>query len=78
MIPNHVLHDLGPDERVAILARGGEIHFHFHVHPASADPSAIHAHAEREGARVLTTHMGDRQQILDFVAYRERDVGGEG
>ena len=76
MIPNHVLHDLGPDERVAILSRGGEIHFH--VHPASTDPAAIHAHAKRQGSRVLTTHMSDYQEILDFVAYRERDVGGEG
>lgn len=57
MIPTHVLHDLCPDEQVAILARGGELHFH--VHPTSADPAAIHAHAEREGFRVLTTHMRD-------------------
>ena len=76
MIPNHVLHDLWPDERVAILSRGGEIHFH--VHPASDDATAIHAHAKREGSRVLTTHMRDYREILDFVAYRERDVGGEG
>ncbi len=76
MIPNHVLHDLCPDERVAILSRGGEIHFH--VHQASADPAAIHAHAQREGARVLTTHMSDHGEILDFVEYRERDLGGEG
>jgi hypothetical protein len=76
MIPNHILNNLGADERVAILCRGSEIHFH--IHPASDDPAAIHAHAEREGSRVLTTHMRDHREILDFVAYRERDVGGEG
>lgn len=46
MIPNHVLHDLGPDERVAMLSRSGAIHFH--VHPVTDDPAAIRAHAERE------------------------------
>jgi len=61
---------------VAILSRSGEIHFH--VHSASDDPAAVHAHAQREGARVLTTHLRDHREILDFVAYRERDVGGEG
>lgn len=76
MIPTHVLDNLGPDERVAILSRGDEIHFH--VHPASDDAAVIHAHAGREGSRVLATHMRDRRDILDFVAYRERDVGGEG
>lgn len=76
MIPTHVLDNLGPDQRVAILSRGAEIHFH--VHAAADDPAAIHAHAEREGARVLTTHMRDRREILDFVAFREREVGGEG
>ena len=41
MIPNHVLNDLKPDERVAILARGSEIHFH--VHPATDTPEAVRA-----------------------------------
>ena len=76
MIPNHVLNDLSPDDRVAILSRGGEIHFH--VHPASDDPGVIREHAAREGSEVLTTHMRDPAAIQAFVASRERDVGGEG
>ena len=76
MIPNHVLDDLTPDNRVAILARGGEIHFL--VHPAADDPGSIRAHAAREGSTVLTTHMSDRDAIRAFVASRERDVGGQG
>jgi hypothetical protein len=76
MIPTHVLNGLGPDDRVAILSRRGEIHFH--VHPASDDPAAVRARVAREGSRVLTTHMSDHREILDFVAYRERDIGGEG
>ncbi|MDB5312754.1 MAG: hypothetical protein JWO38_6956 [Gemmataceae bacterium] len=69
MIPDHVPSGLGPDDRVAILSRGGEIH----VHPASDDPSAVRADAEGEGSRVLTTHTRDQQEFLDFVASRERD-----
>jgi hypothetical protein len=76
MIPNHVLNDLTPGDRVAILSRGGEIHFL--VHPASDDPDAIRAHADREGSEVLATHMWDPVAIREFVASRERDVGGEG
>jgi len=76
VIPNHVLNNLTTDDRVAILARGGEIHFL--VHPASDDPTAIRAYAEREGSSVLTTHMRDQAAILEFVAGRERDIGGEG
>ena len=76
MIPNHLLNDLTPDDRIAILSRGGEIHFL--VHPASDTPEAIDAYAAREGSRVLTTHMSDHDAILEFVASRERDVGGEG
>jgi hypothetical protein len=75
MIPNHVLNDLKPDERVAILSWGGEIHFH--VHPAAADPEAVRALAAREGSEVLTTHMRNHAAIRAFVASRERDVGGE-
>jgi hypothetical protein len=76
MIPNHILNDLTPDNRVAILSRGGEIHFH--VHPSSDTPDAIRAHAAREGSEVLTTHMRDQGAIQAFVAARERDIGGEG
>jgi hypothetical protein len=76
MIPNHVLNGLSSDDRVAILARRGEIHFL--VHPASDDPAAIRAHAEREGSTVLRTHMRDHAAIREFVASRERDIGGEG
>ncbi len=76
MIPNHVLNGLGPDDRVAILARDGEIHFL--VHPASDDPEVIRAYAAREGSEVLTTHVKDPAAIQAFVASRERDVGGEG
>ncbi len=31
MIPTHVLTDLKPDESVAVLSRGGEIHIHVHT-----------------------------------------------
>ena len=47
MIPTHVLTDLKPDERVAVLSRGGEIHFH--VHPASDEPDAVRAFAAARG-----------------------------
>jgi hypothetical protein len=76
MIPNHVLNDLKPDERVAVLSRGAEIHFH--IHPASDTPEAVRSFAAREGSAVLTTHMRDQAEIRAFVASRERDVGGEG
>jgi hypothetical protein len=76
MIPNHILNGLTPDDRVAILSRGREIHFL--VHPVAADPDVIRADAERGGTRVLTTHMRDSVEIQEFVASRERDVGGEG
>jgi hypothetical protein len=76
MIPNHVLNRLTPDDRVAVLARDGEIHFL--VHPASDDPAAIRASAAREGSEVLRTHMRDHAEIREFVASRERDIGGEG
>ena len=76
MIPNHVLNDLKPEERVAILSRGSEIHFH--VHPVTDTPEAIQAFASREGSEVLTTHMRDPAGIRAFVAARERDLGGEG
>ncbi len=75
MIPNHILNDLRPDERVAILSRGSEIHFH--VHLVTDTPDAVRAFAAREGSEVLTTHMWDQAAIRAFVADRERDVGGE-
>jgi hypothetical protein len=76
MIPTHVLADLKPDERVAVLSRGGEIHFH--VHPADEDPEAVSALAAREGSEVLVSHLRDHDAIRAFVASRERDTGGEG
>ena len=76
MIPQHVLDDLGPDDRVAILAREGELHFL--VHGASDGPDRVKEYAARDGSEVLATHLQDRRVILEFVAGRERDVGGEG
>ena len=76
MIPNHILNGLKPDDRVAILSRGSEIHFH--VHPVTDTPEAVRAFASREGSDVLTAHMRDQAEIQAFVAARERDVGGEG
>jgi hypothetical protein len=76
MIPNHILNDLTANDGVAILSRGGEIHFL--VHPATADPVVIRADAARDGSQVLITHIRDRGEIQEYVASRERDVGGEG
>jgi hypothetical protein len=76
MIPNHLLNELTPNDRIAVLSRGGEIHFL--IHPASDTPEAIDAYAAREGSRVLTTHMNDPVAIQEFVASRERDIGGQG
>jgi hypothetical protein len=76
MIPNHILNDLGPEDRVAILARQGRLQFL--VHRAADAPDVIVAHAARDGSEVLATHMQDKAAILEFVAGRERDVGGEG
>ena len=76
MIPTHVLNDLTPDDRVAILSRGGEIHFL--VHSDLDTPDAIRDYATREGSEILTTHMKDKASIREYVAGRERDVGGEG
>src|SRR5215213_567616 len=74
MIPSHILDDLAPTDRVAVLSRGGEIHFL--VHPASDDPDVIRSSAAREGSEVLTTHMRDHTTIRAFVASRERAAGG--
>lgn len=76
MIPTHILTDLKPDERVAVLSRGGEIHFD--VHPSSDEPEAIRAFAAAEGSRVLASHLRDHAVIRALVASREQDVGGEG
>jgi hypothetical protein len=76
MIPQHVLDDLGPHQRVAIFARDGELHFL--VHEASADAAQIRADADRDGSEVVATHLSDKEAILALVAGRERDVGGEG
>jgi hypothetical protein len=76
VIPNHILNGLTPDDCVAILSRDGDIQFR--VHPAAADPDVIRADAERDGSRVLAAHMRDGIEIQEFVASRERDVGGAG
>ena len=79
MIPSHILDGLGPRDRVAILARGGPRggELHFLVHAASDGQGVIQLHAARDGSDVLATHMSDKREILEFVAARERDVGGE-
>jgi hypothetical protein len=76
MIPNHVLTNLKPNERVAVLSRGGEIHFH--VHLSTDEPDEIRAFATTEGSGVLATHLKDHDAIRALIASRERDVGGEG
>jgi hypothetical protein len=73
------LDGLGLGDRVAIFARGarrkGEIHFL--VHAASEGLGMILAHAALDGSEVLATQMSDKEAILEFVAAREQDVGGE-
>jgi hypothetical protein len=76
MIPNHVLNNLGPGDRVAVLTRRGELHFL--VHGVGDPAAAITARADRDGCEVLATHMRDEAAILELVADREPDVGGEG
>ena len=76
MIPQHILDDLGADQRVAVLARNGELHFL--VHDVGADADQIGVNAERDGSEVVATHLWDKEAILALVAGRERDVGGEG
>ena len=76
MIPTHILAELKPDECVAVLSRGSEIHFH--VHPSTDEPDALRALAAREGSEVLATHLRDHAAIRALVTSRERDVGGEG
>jgi hypothetical protein len=76
MIPQHILDGLGPGDRVAVLARGGELHFL--VHPATAPAAEVQAYADRDGSEVVASHLRDKKEILALVAGRERDVGGEG
>lgn len=76
MIPTHLLDNLAPDDRIAILSRGGQIHFH--VHPVTDDPAAVRAYAAREGSQVLRSHLRDPEVIREIVAGREADTGGEG
>jgi hypothetical protein len=76
MIPTHIIDELTANKCVAVLSRGGEIHFH--VHLATEDAESIHAFAAGEGSEVLATHLRDPAAIRALVASRERDVGGEG
>jgi hypothetical protein len=76
MIPQHVLDDLGANERVAILTRDGELHFL--VHKATDGPEHIQAYADQDRSQIVATHMRDKEAILALVAGLERDVGGEG
>jgi hypothetical protein len=76
VIPTHVLDNLAPQDRVAVLVRGGNLQFL--VHPAADDPGAIRVAAARDGAEVLATHLSDHAAIRELVASRERDTGGEG
>lgn len=76
MIPQHVLDNLGPDQRVAILTRDGELHFL--VHEATDGPEHIQDYADRDRSQIVATHMRDKEAILALVAGLERDVGGEG
>lgn len=75
MVPNHVLNDLGPDDRVAVLDRHNKLHFR--VHAAADAPAVVRAAAARDGFDVIATHLRDQAAILDIVAGRERDLGGE-
>lgn len=76
MIPNHILDDLGPDDRVAVLSRGGELRFVVH---RAADPAdGIRATAALDGCEVLATHLRDKSDLLELAKGRERDIGGEG
>src|SRR5206468_1356965 len=59
MIPQHVLDGLGPDDRVAIFAREGELHFL--IHQASDGPDRVKNYAARDGSEVLATHLQDKQ-----------------
>ena len=75
MIPTHILENLASGERVAILSHRGELHFL--VHGVTDDPAAIRTIAARDGSEVLATHLCDKAEILEIVAARQRDIGGE-
>jgi hypothetical protein len=75
MIPQHILDNLGSDERVAVLTRNGELHFL--VHKATDGPDQIQAYADRDHSHIVATHMRDKEAILALVAGLERDIGGE-
>lgn len=76
MIPNHILNDLGPDDRVAVLTRGNEVHFH--VHPVTDTPDAVRAVAEAEGSQVLRSHLHSHEEIRAVIAARDPETGGQG
>jgi hypothetical protein len=76
MIPNHVLDELTPDKRIAVLSQNGKLHFL--VHLAGDDAEAIRMQAERDGSKALATHLKDKAATREYVATLEPDVGGEG
>jgi hypothetical protein len=75
MINQRALDELGPDDRIAVLARGGE--FHLLVHRAQDSPADVQARARRDGSEVVATHLRDKKEILDLVAERKRYPGAE-
>jgi hypothetical protein len=64
MTPQHILDDLGPDDRVAVLACEGELYFL--VHRATDSPADVRARARREGSEVVATHMGTKERSLTW------------
>ena len=74
MSTEHTLDELGPDDRVAVLARDGD--FHFMVHRVEDSPADVRSRARREGSEVVATHMRDKREILALVAERKRNPGG--
>jgi hypothetical protein len=75
MINQRTLDALGPDDRVAVLARDGE--FHLLVHRAEDSPADVRSRARRDGSEVVATHLRDKTEILDLVAERTRYPDGE-
>jgi hypothetical protein len=75
MFPQHILDDLGPDDRVAVLAREGELYFWSTGRP-TARPMCGPAPGGR-GPRWWPRTCGTRE-ILDLVAERKRNPGGQG
>jgi hypothetical protein len=62
MIPQRILDALGPDDRVAVLTRGGELRFL--VHPAAVDRAPRRTTTGRDGNEVVPTHVRDGDMIL--------------